>query len=164
MKLFDWINENPWLILIAVILTLCLRCSTTPQTTIDIQNKAVEAEKAIDTGKNGCKSLQCQDAMQRSKDYIRDSMDTIKSRDTQINDLQETLADTTTRYETKLKAKDEILADKDETIAALLKELIPWRTIKRWFYWTIGILGAGSLLYFFRGVIMTTIKTVLKLS
>ena len=28
-KLFDWLNDNPWLIVIGIILVLCLRCSST---------------------------------------------------------------------------------------------------------------------------------------
>lgn len=159
----DWLNENPYLILLALILFLSLKCST-PQTTIDIQEKASQTEKAIETGKDGCKSLECQDAMRKSKDYIRDSLDTIKSRDSQISNLENTLVDISKKYDKQITSLNETLSEKDLIIKDLLNELIPWRAIKKWFWITFITLVVGSILYLFRGVIMTGIKTVLKIA
>jgi|GEM_PF-5863991 len=158
----DWINENPYLILLAIILFLSLRCST-PQTTIDIQEKATQTEKAIETGKEGCKSLECKDAMRKSKDYIRDSLDTIKSKDSNISDLENTLADTSKKYDKQIASLNETLIEKDLIIKDLLNELIPWRAIKKWFWITLITLVVGSILYVFRGAIMTGIKAVLRI-
>lgn len=159
----DWLNDNPYLILLALILFLSLKCST-PQTTIDIQDKASQTEKAIETGKDGCKSLECQDAMRRSKDYIRDSLDTIKSRDNQISDLENTLVDTSKKYDKQIASLNETLSEKDLIIKDLLNELIPWRAIKKWFWITFVTLIVSSIMYLFRGAIMTGIKTVLKIA
>jgi len=159
----DWLNENPYLILLAIILFLSLKCST-PQTTIDIQDKATQTEKAIETGKDGCKSLECQDAMRKSKDYIRDSLDTIKSKDSNISDLENTLADTSKKYDKQIASLNETLVEKDLIIKDLLNELIPWRAIKKWFWITFITLVVGSILYAFRGVIITGIKAVLKIA
>jgi len=161
---FDFWNDNPYLLLLAVICALCLRCSSTPQTTIDIQNKATQTEKAIETGKEGCKSLECQDAMRKSKDYIRDSLDTIKSKDSNISDLENTLVDTSKKYDKQIASLNETLVEKDLIIKDLLNELIPWRAIKKWFWITFITLVVGSIIYLFRGVIMTGIKTVLKIA
>ena len=160
---FDFWNDNPYLILLAIILFLSLKCST-PQTTIDIQDKASQTEKAIETGKEGCKSLECQDAMRRSKDYIRDSLDTIKSRDNQISDLENTLVDTSKKYDKQIASLNETLSEKDLIIKDLLNELIPWRAIKKWFWITFVTLIVSSIMYLFRGAIMTGIKTVLKVA
>lgn len=158
----DWLNENPYLILLAIILFLSLKCST-PQTTIDIQEKATQTEKAIETGKEGCKSLECKDAMRKSKDYIRDSLDTIKSKDSNISDLENTLADTSKKYDKQIASLNETLIEKDLIIKDLLNELIPWRAIKKWFWITLITLVVGSILYVFRGAIMTGIKAVLRI-
>ena len=163
LNFFDWINENPYLLLLAVILFFSLRCST-PQTTIDIQNKANETEKAIETGKDGCKSLECQDAMRKSKDYIRDSLDTIKSRDSQIVDLQNTLDDTSKKYEKKIASLNETINEQNQIIKDLLNELIPWRAIKKWFWITVTVLIVGTLLYIFRGVIFSAVKVALEIA
>lgn len=159
---FDFWNDNPYLLLLAIILFLSLKCST-PQTTIDIQEKATQTEKAIETGKEGCKSLECKDAMRKSKDYIRDSLDTIKSRDSQISDLENTLADTSKKYDKQIASLNETLIEKDLIIKDLLNELIPWRAIKKWFWITLITLVVGSILYVFRGAIMTGIKAVLRI-
>lgn len=159
---FDFWNDNPYLLLLAIILFLSLRCST-PQTTIDIQEKATQTEKAIETGKEGCKSLECKDAMRKSKDYIRDSLDTIKSKDSNISDLENTLADTSKKYDKQIASLNETLIEKDLIIKDLLNELIPWRAIKKWFWITLITLVVGSILYVFRGAIMTGIKAVLRI-
>ena len=146
MKFFDWLNQNPYWMLIISILIICLRCSTPQQTTIDLQNQAQKTEAAIEQGVTGCKSLECQDAMRRSKDYIKDSLETIKNRDSQIADLQND----------NQKSKAEI--------KELEKEVAPWRKIKRTFYFTIIALVIGAIIYFFKDTIFTLIKTALKIA
>ena len=39
MKFLDWINDNLWLVVVALVLVFTLKCST-PQTTISLENKA----------------------------------------------------------------------------------------------------------------------------
>jgi len=167
MKFLDWLNDNPWLLFVGgLILVLFFSCST-PQTTVDLQTKADQVEKAIDKGQDGCKSLECQDAMRRSKDYIRDSMDTVKMKDSQIKDLQDEKEDLKNKHAKELAKKDSIIADKDELIARLLKELIPWRQIKHYFWQTVWICLGILVLYIFwkfRSGIWTLIKTGLKLA
>jgi len=142
--------------IIFVCMTVCLRCSSIPQTTIDLQSKAEQTERAIEDGANGCKSLQCQDAMTSAKNYIRDSLETVKSRDNQIVDLQKSL----------MGYQDDIVNLNSE-IEKLEKELIPWRTIKRWFYYSLAALIAlffAYVAYRFRSTIFELLKAVLKLS
>ena len=158
----DWINENPYIIIIAIITVLSLRCST-PQSTIELEKKAEKTEKSIETGKTGCLTSDCKEAMARSKEYIKDSLDVIRNRDNEVNDLQSTIDDLSAKHKRELAKKDFEIQEKDKTIVDLLKELEPWRSIKKWF-WIIVITSiVGTLLYIFRGVIGTALKVALKL-
>lgn len=163
MKFLDWINDNLWLVVVALVLVFAFKCST-PQTTISLENKAEKTEKAIEAGTNGCQSLQCQDAMRQAKDYIKDSLDTVKSKDNQIQDLNNTIKENNKTYQKEYANFKNTITEKDELISDLLKELVPWRTIKRWFYYCLGACVIFFLIYIFRGIIWTALKTALKLS
>jgi len=140
-------------VVLFVLICWLFNCSTPPQTTIDLQSKAEQTEIAIDKGETGCKSLECADAMKRSKEYIRESLDTVKSRDTQIVGLNNLL-----------KASEIKIASLQEKITDLETEVEPWRTIKRWFWITIISLVVGYLVYVFRSTLWTLIKAALKIA
>ena len=89
MKIFDWINENPWLILIAIILTFCLRCSATPEaSTIRLQERSVSVMGDLDKASNDCKTDECKESLKRAKELIKDSLEIAIDKDSQIQDKQ----------------------------------------------------------------------------
>lgn len=89
MKFFDWLNDNPWLILIAVILTLCLRCSITPEaSTIRLQERSKTVLNDLDAATNDCLTQECKDRMTRAKEFVKDSIDIAIEKDAQIQTKQ----------------------------------------------------------------------------
>lgn len=147
-------------LLLWIIFSIFLRCSTPPQTTVNLQDKATQTESAIDKGVDGCKSLECQEAMKQSKDYIRESLDTVKSRDREIIGLNEWIQSEKEKYQSEI-------WELKEQIRELESEVEPWRTIKRWFYYTLAAICGLILLYIayrFRSTIFELIKALLKLS
>ena len=56
-KLFDWLNDNPWLIVIGIILVLCLRCSSTDRAdTIRLQERSETALEQLDRAEKDCQT------------------------------------------------------------------------------------------------------------
>lgn len=145
-------------VILFILFSWLFNCST-PQTTKDLQTKAEATEEAIDKGQDGCKSLECQEAMKQSKSYIRESLDTVKAKDKEIvglNDWIQTEAEKWNQERWELK----------EQIKELESEIEPWRTIKRYFYYLLGLLGVSVIiyiLYLFRSAIWTLLKTFLKI-
>ena len=74
MKLFDWLNDNPWLILIAIILAACLRCSSTDRAdTIRLQERSETTLEQLDKAEKDCQTNDCKQAKKQAKELIKDS-------------------------------------------------------------------------------------------
>jgi hypothetical protein len=89
MRFLDWINENPWLIVIAIILTFCLRCSSGPEaSTIRLQERSVSVINDLDLATNECLTQECKERMTRAKELIKDSLDIAIEKDSIIQQKQ----------------------------------------------------------------------------
>jgi hypothetical protein len=93
MKFFDWLNENPWLLLIGILL-LCLRCSSTPvkADTLKYSNEVQIAKNDIDTAID-CKSQldpdKCKQAIITIKKTLDKGITISEKKDNQIVAVQE---------------------------------------------------------------------------
>lgn len=166
MRFFDWLNDNPWIVLIVgIIIMLMFNCAT-PQTTVDLQNKAAQTEDAIEKGKEGCQTLECQDAMEKSKDYIKDSINTVKYKDSKIKTLQEEKEDLIIAHKKDLDKKDSIILKRDLTILDLEDELVIPRRIKHYFWQTVWLLLGILFLYLlwrFRDTVWSLAKATFRI-
>ena len=89
MRFLDWLNENPYILLIAIILTFCLRCSATPEaSTVRLQERSVSVMDDLDKASNDCKTDDCKESLKRAKELIKDSLEIAIDKDSQIQSKQ----------------------------------------------------------------------------
>ena len=90
MKLFDWLNDNPWLILIAIILAACLRCSSTDRAdTIRLQERSETTLEQLDKAEKDCQTNDCKQAIKQAKELIKDSRNALSDKDSEIAEVKE---------------------------------------------------------------------------
>lgn len=90
MKLFDWLNDNPWLILIAIILAACLRCSSTDRAdTIRLQERSETTLEQLDSVIEDCSTTECKQAIKQAKELIKDSRTALSDKDSEITEVKE---------------------------------------------------------------------------
>ena len=89
-KLFDWLNDNPWLIVIGIILVLCLRCSSTDRAdTIRLQERSETALEQLDKAEKDCLTSDCKQAIKQAKELIKDSRTALSDKDSEIAEVKE---------------------------------------------------------------------------
>lgn len=90
MKLFDWLNDHPWLILIAIILAACLRCSSTDRAdTIRLQERSETTLEQLDKAEKDCQTTDCKQAIKQAKELIKDSRNALSDKDSEIAEVKE---------------------------------------------------------------------------
>ena len=90
MRLFDWLNDNPWLILIAIILAACLRCSSTDRAdTIRLQERSETTLEQLDKAEKDCQTNDCKQAIKQAKELIKDSRNALSDKDSEIAEVKE---------------------------------------------------------------------------
>ena len=88
--IFDWLNDNPWLILIAIILVLCLRCSSTDRAdTIRLQERSETTLEQLDKAEKDCLTSDCKQAIKQAKELIKDSRTALSDKDSEIAEVKE---------------------------------------------------------------------------
>lgn len=89
-KLFDWLNDNPWLIVIGIILVLCLRCSSTDRAdTIRLQERSETTLEQLDKAEKDCQTNDCKKAIKQAKELIKDSRNALSDKDSEIAEVKE---------------------------------------------------------------------------
>ena len=89
-KLFDWLNDNPWLIVIGIILVLCLRCSSTDRAdTIRLQERSETTLEQLDKAEKDCITTDCKQAIKQAKELIKDSRTALSDKDSEIAEVKE---------------------------------------------------------------------------
>ncbi|MBK8396088.1 MAG: hypothetical protein IPL26_13150 [Leptospiraceae bacterium] len=133
MRFLDWLNENPYILLIAIILTFCLRCSATPEaSTVRLQERSVSVMDDLDKASNDCKTDDCKESLKRAKELIKDSLEIAIDKDSQIQSKQKQI-DNQSFY----------------------------TTIGRGVVWCIVSLLIIGLLFMFRNQILTALKLLI---
>jgi len=90
LKFFDWLNDNPWLILIAIILAACLRCSSTDRAdTIRLQERSETTLEQLDKAEKDCLTTDCKQAIRQAKELIKDSRTALSDKDSEIAEVKE---------------------------------------------------------------------------
>ena len=89
-KLFDWLNDNPWLIVIGIILVLCLRCSSTDRAdTIRLQERSETTLEQLGKAEKDCQTNDCKQAIKQAKELIKDSRTALSDKDSEIAEVKE---------------------------------------------------------------------------
>ena len=89
-KLFDWLNDNPWLIVIGIILVLCLRCSSTDRAdTIRLQERSETTLEQLGKAEKDCQTNDCKQAIKQAKELIKDSRNALSDKDSEIAEVKE---------------------------------------------------------------------------
>ncbi len=89
-KLFDWLNDNPWLIVIGIILAACLRCSSTDRAdTIRLQERSETTLEQLDKAEKDCQTNDCKQAIKQAKELIKDSRNALSDKDSEIAEVKE---------------------------------------------------------------------------
>ena len=89
-KLFDWLNDNPWLIVIGIILVLCLRCSSTDRAdTIRLQERSETTLEQLGEAEKDCQTNDCKQAIKQAKELIKDSRNALSDKDSEIAEVKE---------------------------------------------------------------------------
>lgn len=132
MRFFDFVNDNPWLLLLACILALCLRCSSTDRAdTVRLQERSETTLEQLDKAESQCLTDDCKTAIKQARELIKDSLDTLSGKDSEIDQV-----------------RDEI------------KENELYTDIGRFFVWGAIIVIIGTLAWVFRDNILALIKVV----
>ena len=88
-RLADWINDNPYLILLAFLFLFYSRCSS-PQVadTVRIQERSEAVTTNLDNAANDCLTENCKKAMRQAKELIKDSLDVMMDKDSDLQKKQ----------------------------------------------------------------------------
>ena len=88
-RLADWINDNPYLILLAFLFLFYSRCSS-PQVadTVRIQERSESVTTNLDNAANDCLTENCKKAMRQAKELIKDSLDVMIDKDSDLQKKQ----------------------------------------------------------------------------
>ena len=88
-RLADWINDNPYLILLAFLFLFYSRCSS-PQVadTVRIQERSESVTTNLDNAANDCLTENCKKAMRQAKELIKDSLDVMMDKDSDLQKKQ----------------------------------------------------------------------------
>ena len=88
-RLADWINDNPYLILLAFLFLFYSRCSS-PQVadTVRIQERSESVTTNLDNAANDCLTENCKKAMEQAKELIKDSLDVMMDKDSDLQKKQ----------------------------------------------------------------------------
>lgn len=88
-RLADWINDNPYLILLAFLFLFYSRCSS-PQVadTVRIQERSESVTTNLDNAANDCLTENCKKAMKQAKELIKDSLDVMMDKDSDLQKKQ----------------------------------------------------------------------------
>lgn len=88
--IFDWLNDNPWLILIVIILAACLRCSSTDRAdTIRLQERSETTLEQLDKAEKDCITNDCKQAIKQAKELIKDSSTALSDKDSEIAEVKD---------------------------------------------------------------------------
>ncbi|HRG49196.1 MAG TPA: hypothetical protein PLG41_23535 [Leptospiraceae bacterium] len=129
-RLADWINDNPYLILLAFLFLFYSRCSS-PQVadTVRIQERSEAVTTNLDNAANDCLTENCKKAMKQAKELIKDSLDVMMDKDSDLQKKQKEI-DSSSLY----------------------------TAVGKWVIWGAVVLLIGILLYIFREQIFTILK------
>lgn len=129
-RLADWINDNPYLILLAFLFLFYSRCSS-PQVadTVRIQERSESVTTNLDNAANDCLTENCKKAMRQAKELIKDSLDVMMDKDSDLQKKQKEI-DSSSLY----------------------------TAVGKWVIWGAVALLIGILLYIFREQIFTILK------
>lgn len=90
MALFDWLNDNPWLILLAIILTACLRCSSTDKAdTVRLHERSEATIEQLDRVVKDCFTTECVTAIKQARELIKDSQNALSDKDANLSEVQD---------------------------------------------------------------------------
>ena len=119
--------------LLILIISLLYNCQSTPDaTTARIQERSEHVTTNLDNAANDCLSENCKRAMRDAKDLIKDSLDVMINKDSEIATKQKRI--------------------ESESF---------YSSIGRFVWWGLIAIIIGTLLYIFRNQILTIIKLVI---
>ncbi len=120
-------------LLIILTLSLLINCQSTPDaTTARIQERSEHVTTNLDNAANDCLSENCKRAMRDAKDLIKDSLDVMINKDSEIATKQKRI--------------------ESESF---------YSSIGRFVWWGLIAIIIGTLLYIFRNQIFAIIKLVI---
>ena len=78
-------NQNLWWIILIIVLLTVTKCSSAQQAdTIRIQERSQSTIEQLDKAANSCNTQECKDSMKQAKELIKDSLDVIINKDSEI--------------------------------------------------------------------------------